>query len=134
MRSKHFIQAPREAVPCARPPQTRDDLIARSHWSDIANNLELNQRRKFLDRQPADNHRRGLRFEQDFESQLLQLSEGLRGLVDEPYLNLGLAVADEPRYATVNGLVKMFDDQKLLERVSRNELGVLQNAEIPFEA
>ena len=40
----------------------------------------------------------------------------------------------EPRYATVNGLVKMFDDPKLLERVSRNELSVLQNAEIPFEA
>ncbi|MGB7068026.1 MAG: rod shape-determining protein [Pyrinomonadaceae bacterium] len=50
------------------------------------------------------------------------------------YINLAVTVADEPRYATVNGLVKMFDDPKLLERVSRNELGVLQNAEIPFEA
>lgn len=50
------------------------------------------------------------------------------------YINLAVAVADEPRYATVNGLVKMFDDPKLLERVSRNELGVFQNAEIPFEA
>lgn len=50
------------------------------------------------------------------------------------YINLAVVVADEPRYATVNGLVKMFDDQKLLERVSRNELSVLQNAEIPFEA
>jgi hypothetical protein len=45
-----------------------------------------------------------------------------------------VVVADEPRYATVNGLLKMFDDQDLLDRVSRNELGVLQNAEIPFEA
>lgn len=50
------------------------------------------------------------------------------------YINLPITVPDEPRYATVNGLIKMFDDQKLLERVSRNELGVLQNAEIPFEA
>lgn len=50
------------------------------------------------------------------------------------FINLPVTIADEPRYATVNGLVKMFDDPKLLERVSRNELGVLQNAEIPFEA
>lgn len=49
------------------------------------------------------------------------------------FINLAVTVADEPRYATVNGLVKMFDDPKLLERVSRNELGILQNAEIPFE-
>ena len=49
-------------------------------------------------------------------------------------INLSVTVADEPRYATVNGLVKMFDDQKLLQRVSRNELGIMQNAEIPFEA
>ncbi len=50
------------------------------------------------------------------------------------FINLPVTIADEPRYATVNGLVKMFDDEKLLERVSRNELRVLQNAEIPFEA
>jgi rod shape-determining protein MreB len=50
------------------------------------------------------------------------------------FINLAVSIADEPRYATVNGLVKMFDDPKLLERVARNELGVLQNAEIPFEA
>ena len=50
------------------------------------------------------------------------------------FINLNITVADEPRYATVNGLVKMFEDQKLLERVARNELSVLQNAEIPFEA
>jgi rod shape-determining protein MreB len=50
------------------------------------------------------------------------------------YINLAVTVSDEPRYATVHGLLKMFDDPKLLERVSRNELGVLQNAEIPFEA
>jgi len=49
------------------------------------------------------------------------------------FINLSVAVADEPRYATVNGLIKMFDDQDLLDRVSRNELRVLQNAEIPFE-
>jgi rod shape-determining protein MreB len=60
----------------------------------------------------------------------------LEGL--EPYMrhfiNLAVTVADEPRYATVTGLLKMFDDPKLLEKVSRNELGVFQNAEIPFEA
>jgi rod shape-determining protein MreB len=49
------------------------------------------------------------------------------------FINLPVTLADEPRYATVNGLVKMFDDQDLLDRVSRNELRVLQNAEIPFE-
>jgi rod shape-determining protein MreB len=49
------------------------------------------------------------------------------------FINLAVTVSDEPRYATVNGLVKMFDDKKLLERVSSNELSVLQNAEIPFE-
>jgi rod shape-determining protein MreB len=50
------------------------------------------------------------------------------------YINLAVTVADEPRYATVNGLAKMFDNPKLLEKVSRNELNVLQNAEVPFEA
>lgn len=49
------------------------------------------------------------------------------------FINLPVTIADEPRYATVNGLVKMFEDQKLLDRVARNELSVLQNAEIPFE-
>ena len=49
------------------------------------------------------------------------------------FINLPVALADEPRYATVNGLVKMFDDPELLDRVSRNELRSLQNAEIPFE-
>lgn len=50
------------------------------------------------------------------------------------HVNLAVTIAEEPRYATVNGLVKMFDDPKLLERVARNDLGILQNAEIPFEA
>ena len=50
------------------------------------------------------------------------------------YVNLAMTVADEPRYATVSGLIKMFDDPKLLERVNRNELGIMQNAEVPFEA
>ena len=50
------------------------------------------------------------------------------------FINLPCSVSEEPRYATVYGLLKMFDDPKLLERVSRNELSVLQNAEIPFEA
>jgi len=49
------------------------------------------------------------------------------------FINLPVAISEEPRYATVNGLIKMFDDQELLDRVSRNELRALQNAEIPFE-
>lgn len=49
------------------------------------------------------------------------------------FINLAVTVSDEPRYATVNGLVKMFEDEKLLERVSQNELSVIQGAEIPFE-
>ncbi|MBP6002426.1 MAG: rod shape-determining protein [Pyrinomonadaceae bacterium] len=50
------------------------------------------------------------------------------------FIKLPVSIAEEPRYAIVNGLLKMFDDPKLLERVSRNELSVLQNAEITFEA
>lgn len=50
------------------------------------------------------------------------------------FINLPITVPDEPRYATVNGLIKMFDDEKLLERVTRSELTVFQPGEIPFEA
>ncbi len=50
------------------------------------------------------------------------------------YISLSVIIPDEPRYATVRGLVKMFDEPELLERVSRNELHILQNAEVPFEA
>lgn len=50
------------------------------------------------------------------------------------FINLPVSVSEEPRYATVLGLIKMFDDPKLLERVTRNELGIMQNAEVPFEA
>jgi len=49
------------------------------------------------------------------------------------YINLAVTIADEPRLAVVNGLVKMFDDEKLLERVARNEPNFLQNAEVTFE-
>ncbi len=50
------------------------------------------------------------------------------------YINLSVIIPDEPNYATVRGLLKMFDEPELLERVSRNELSILQNAEVPFEA
>lgn len=49
------------------------------------------------------------------------------------YINLPVSVADEPRYAIVNGLVKMFDDSELLDRVSLNELRIVQNPEPNFE-
>ena len=48
--------------------------------------------------------------------------------------NLPVTISDEPRYATVRGLLQMFDEPKLLERVSRNEPHLLHNSEIPFEA
>ncbi len=57
------------------------------------------------------------------------IDQYLRGFV-----NLPITIADEPRFATVRGLLKMFDEPELLDRVSRNELSLLQNAEIPFEA
>lgn len=50
------------------------------------------------------------------------------------FVNLSVIVSDEPRYATVRGLLKMFDEPELLEKVSRTELHVLQNAEISYEA
>lgn len=50
------------------------------------------------------------------------------------FINLSVIVPEEPRYATVRGLLKMFDEPELLEKVSRNELHILQNAEVPFEA
>jgi rod shape-determining protein MreB len=50
------------------------------------------------------------------------------------FVNLSVIIPDEPRYATVRGLVKMFEEPELLEKVSRNELNILQNAEVPFEA
>ena len=50
------------------------------------------------------------------------------------FIGLPVSIAEEPRCATVHGLLKMFDDPKLLERVTQNELGMFQNSEIPFEA
>ena len=93
----------REPSPIDRPP----DVVTAPH------------------RRERDDVERGL-------DRFLELLDGLDQYM-RSFINLAVSVADEPRYATVNGLVKMFDDPKLLERVSRNELGVLQNAEIPFE-
>jgi rod shape-determining protein MreB len=50
------------------------------------------------------------------------------------FTQLPVTISDEPRFATVRGLLKMFDEPELLEKVSRNELHFLQNAEVPFEA
>ena len=49
-------------------------------------------------------------------------------------INLPVLISDEPRYATVRGLLKMFDDPELLEKVTRNEPNLLQNAEATYEA
>lgn len=48
--------------------------------------------------------------------------------------NLSVFIADEPRYATVRGMLRMFDEPGLLEKVTRNEPHLLHNAEISFEA
>jgi rod shape-determining protein MreB and related proteins len=48
-------------------------------------------------------------------------------------VNLSVIVADEPRYATVRGLLKMFDEPELLEKVTRNEPHLLQNADFTYE-
>jgi rod shape-determining protein MreB len=61
------------------------------------------------------------------------LLEGLDQYMRD-FINLPVTISEEPQYATVRGLVKMFDEPELLERVSRNELNLLQNAEVPFEA
>lgn len=61
------------------------------------------------------------------------LLEGIEQYMRD-FIHLPVTISDEPRYATVKGLLSMFDEPELLERVSRNELNVLQNSEIPFEA
>ena len=61
------------------------------------------------------------------------LLDGIDQYIRE-FIDLSVIVPEEPRYATVRGLLKMFDEPELLERVSRNELHILQNAEVPFEA
>lgn len=61
------------------------------------------------------------------------LLEGLDQYMRD-FINLPVIISDEPRFATVKGLLSMFDEPELLEKVSRNELNVLQNAEMPFEA
>jgi rod shape-determining protein MreB and related proteins len=48
-------------------------------------------------------------------------------------VNLPVVVADEPRYATVRGLLQMFDEPMLLEKVARREPYFLQGTETPFE-
>lgn len=48
--------------------------------------------------------------------------------------SLPVSIPEEPTYATVRGLLKMFEAEDLLRKVSRNEPNLLQNAEIPFEA
>jgi rod shape-determining protein MreB len=48
--------------------------------------------------------------------------------------SLPVSIADEPRYATVRGLLKMFEEKDLLKKVARNEPRLVQGAEIPFEA
>ena len=50
------------------------------------------------------------------------------------FVNLPVIISDDPRYATVRGLLSMFDEPELLEKVTRNELHFLQNAEVPFKA
>ena len=50
------------------------------------------------------------------------------------FIDLSVIVPEEPRYASVRGLLKMFDEPDLLERVSRNEPGILTDSEVSFES
>lgn len=48
-------------------------------------------------------------------------------------VSLPVLVPDEPRYAIVRGLLQMFDEPLLMEKVTRREPDLIQNAEVPFE-
>ena len=50
------------------------------------------------------------------------------------FVQLPITVSEQPRYATVRGLLNMFDEPELLEKVSRNEFHFMQNAEMQFKA
>ncbi len=50
------------------------------------------------------------------------------------FVQLPITVSEQPRFATVRGLLNMFDEPELLEKVSRNEFHFMQNAEIQFKA
>jgi rod shape-determining protein MreB len=76
----------------------------------------------------ADTHERGLILTGGGS-----LFEGIDNYLREK-TKLPVMIADEPRYATVRGLLQMFDEPLLLRRVARNEPHLLQNAEVPFEA
>ena len=49
------------------------------------------------------------------------------------FVQLPITVSEQPRYATVRGLLNMFDEPELLEKVSRNEFHFMQNAEMQFQ-
>ncbi|REJ77383.1 MAG: rod shape-determining protein [Acidobacteria bacterium] len=49
------------------------------------------------------------------------------------FIDLSVIIPDEPRYASVRGLLKMFDVPEHLERVARNEPGILADSEVSFE-
>lgn len=49
------------------------------------------------------------------------------------FIDLSVIIPEEPRYATVRGLLRMFEVPDHLERVSRNEPGILADSEISFE-
>lgn len=48
-------------------------------------------------------------------------------------VNLPVLVSDEPRYATVRGLLQMFGEPVLLEKVAKREPDLLKGEEVPFE-
>ena len=49
------------------------------------------------------------------------------------FIDLPVTVADEPRYATVRGLLRLFDEPELLERVARNEFSIIEGGEEPTD-
>lgn len=84
------------SLPLAMGLKKREDAISIGpHRSNVTDRFEFNQRRELLDRKAADDHLCGLRIENNFKAELLELSHGLRRFVCEPDLDLGLAVANE---------------------------------------
>src|SRR6185295_10947039 len=77
---------------------TRNGLSLRRHRSDIQDRLELRKGRELFDGHAPNDHLRCLRIQNDLEAQFFESRESLRILVREPNLDLGLAVANEPRF------------------------------------
>lgn len=64
---------------------------------DVANYAEFGQRREVFNRQAAYDRLRNLRLKDDFKPEPHKQQHNLWRFIREPYLNLGLAIANEIR-------------------------------------